>query len=69
MTPNINKLKGLIREHGKTYEEISRVIGINRDTFTRRLQSNGLDFKVSEIYRMAEYIPLSQEDIQNVFFK
>ena len=69
MTPNMNKLKRLIYEHGKTYESVSHAIGINRDTFTRRIQSNGLDFKISEIYKMAEYIPLSQNDIQNVFFK
>ena len=67
MTPN--KLKGLIYEHGKTYGSVCQVIGINKDTFTRRIQSNGLDFKLSEIYKMAEYIPLSREDIQNVFFK
>lgn len=69
MTPDMNKLKGLIYEHGKTYESVSHVIGIDRNTFTRRIQSNGLAFKLSEIYKMAEYIPLSREDIQNVFFK
>lgn len=69
MTGNICKLKGLIKEHGKTYESVAHAIGMDRNTFTKRMQSNGADFKVSEIYKMAEYIPLNQEDIQNIFFK
>lgn len=66
---NINRLKGLIREHGKTFEEVGKAAGMNRDTFTRRMQSEGKDFKVSEILAMAAFIPLTMSDIEEIFFK
>lgn len=31
MTPNMNKLKGLIYEHGKTYGSVCQVIGFYKE--------------------------------------
>lgn len=38
---DIARLKALIKGSGKTYEQVGRAAGINRDTFTRRLKSDG----------------------------
>jgi hypothetical protein len=65
---NINRLKGVIREHGRTYEYVAKHIGINRDTFTRRMQSNGADFTIYEVYQMMKIIPLSLADVVTIFF-
>lgn len=64
---NVIRLKTLIKGSGKTYEQVGRAAGINRDTFTRRLKSGGGDFKVSEIYAMANFIPLSKKELLEVF--
>lgn len=69
MTTNIQKLKGLIKEHNKTFEQVAISIGINRDTFTRRLLSRGLDFKISEIHKMADFIPLTMPETIEIFLK
>ena len=68
MQTNIGRLKGLIKEHNKTYEQVAKAIGINRDTFTRRILSNGLDFKINEIHKMEEFIPLTVSEIIEVFW-
>ena len=65
---NVNRLKGLIAEHNKTYADVAQAIGKNRDTFTRRIKSQGLDFTVAEIQKMADFIPLTYEEITDVFF-
>lgn len=69
MTVDVSRLKTLIREKGKTYEQVGRATGMNRDTFTRRLKSGGMDFTISEIYAMAEFIPLSKEELLEIFFQ
>ena len=66
---DVARLKVLIKGSGKTYEQVGRAAGINRDTFTRRLKSDGGEFKVSEIYAMAEFIPLSKEELLEIFFQ
>lgn len=68
MQTNIAKLKGLIREHNKTYEQVAHSIGINRDTFTRRITSNGNAFKISEIHKMMLFIPLTLQEVIKIFF-
>lgn len=69
MKVDVVRLKNLIKKNGKTYEQVGRAVGINRDTFTRRLKSGGGDFKVSEIYAMANFIPISKEELLEVFFQ
>lgn len=69
MKVDVVRLKNLIKKNGKTYEQVGKAAGMNRDTFTRRLKSGGGDFKVSEIYAMANFIPLSKEELLEVFFQ
>ena len=66
---DVIRLKTLIKESGKTYEQVGRAAGINRDTFTRRLNTDGGEFKVSEIYAIADFIPLSKEELLEIFFQ
>ena len=69
MKVDVVRLKTLIKKNGKTYEQVGRAAGINRDTFTRRLKSDGGEFKVSEIYAIADFIPLSKEELLEIFFQ
>ena len=68
MHTNIDRLKGLIKEHNKTYEQVAECIGVNRDTFTRRIASNGCEFKISELHKMMVFIPLTLVETIEVFF-
>lgn len=65
--PNIDRLKGILRERNKTFESVAEAIGTNRDTFTRRIKSHGLEFKISEIHSMAVFIPLSNNEVKEIF--
>lgn len=69
MKTNIDRMKGIMRERGKTFEGTAKVIGVYRDTFTRRMKSKGTQFTIAEIHAMADYIPLTVEEIQEIFFK
>lgn len=66
MKVDIQALKAKLTYHNLRYCELSESIGMSRDTFRAKLQ-NG-DFKISEIHRLMEKIPLTIQDVQSIFF-
>ena len=64
---DIQLLKAKLKYHNKTYYEVACAIGINRDTFTRRLEDGG-SFRVHEVQAMREFIPLTRAEVQDIFF-
>lgn len=56
-----NKLKGIIVERGTTQQNVAESIGINRSTFYRKMK-NGGDFSIGEAQKIAEKIPLINEE-------
>lgn len=67
MTVDIRLLKAKLKYHDKTYYEVAQAIGMNRDTFTRRLEDGG-SFRVREVQVMMEYIPLTRDETWEIFF-
>lgn len=64
---DIRLLKAKLKYHGKTYYEVAQAIGMNRDTFTRRLEDGG-SFRVREVQVMMKYIPLTRDEVWEIFF-
>ena len=64
---DIQLLKAKLKYRNKTYYEVACAIGMNRDTFTRRLEDGG-SFRVHEVQAMMEFIPLTRAEVQDIFF-
>lgn len=60
--------KGTLKAKGKTYEQVANAIGMKRDTFSRRIGPNGIGFYINEIHRLMEVVPLSIDEVKEIFF-
>lgn len=67
MRTDIQLLKAKLKYHGKTYYEVAKAIGINRDTFTRRLEDGG-SFRIKEVQAMMDFVPLTRDEVWEIFF-
>ena len=65
---NVRKLKGLLVEKGISLDYVATAIGVGRSTFYRKLQNGGDSFTIGEVTAMANKIPLSKDEISNIFF-
>lgn len=63
---DVNKLRGLIVERGKTFEVVANDIGVDRSTFYRRMK-NGETFTLGEIERIVNSLNLSNEEAIQIF--
>jgi hypothetical protein len=61
-------LKAKLKYHRRTYSEVAAQIGMNRDTFARRLSTGGKDFRIGEVLTMMEFVPLTYEEMKQIFF-
>lgn len=64
---DVQLLKAKLRYRNKTYCEVAQAIGINRDTFARRLRDGGL-FRVREVQAMMDFVPLGCDEVWEIFF-
>ena len=64
---DIQLLKAKLKYHNKTYYEVARAIGMNRDTFTRRLEDGG-SFRVHEVQAIMDFVPLTRAEVREIFF-
>lgn len=65
---NADKLKAVLKEKEMSIEEISKVIGIDKSTFYRKLASNGASFTIGEVEKLSKALALSVDDINAIFF-
>lgn len=63
---DVNKLKGIIVERGKTQSEVAEAIGINKSTFYRKID-NPNKFNLGEVYRMVSVLNLSDDEAKHIF--
>ena len=63
-----NKLRGKIAESGINISELSKLIGIDKSTFYRKMDDAEGSFTVKEVYCIADVLELSAEDVHNIFF-
>lgn len=66
--PNIEKLKGKIKESGMTTVAIAEKSGILRETLYNRLDGRG-EFKASEIVALSTVLRLSKAEREEIFLK
>ena len=66
---NINKIKGRMRELGKTQSDVAKELGLNSSTFNRKInRKDGHYLSIKEAYSLIEYLEIPLEDISFYFF-
>ena len=64
---NADKLKATLKEKGMSVEEVSKLIGIDKSTFYRKLASDGATFTIGEVDKMSKALSLTVEEINAIF--
>ena len=65
---NINKLKGKIVECGLSISELSTLIGVDKATFYRKINSEGKNFTIGEVDLIAKELKLNCDEVNSIFF-
>lgn len=65
--PDLNKLKGIMVEKGKTYVDGARVIGCSVTSFSAKMNGKS-NFTVLEANELSNALHLSKEDRATIFF-
>ncbi len=68
MIINVQRLKGKIVERNHTQEAVAEAMGMNRSTFYRKMKNGGNGFTVGDIHKMIECVPLTKEEVMDIFF-
>ncbi|UYI60215.1 helix-turn-helix domain-containing protein [Lacticaseibacillus paracasei] len=66
---NLDRLKGLMTERHVTQDSLALALGIARSTLFRKMQRGGKDFTAQEIFKMMQFIPLSDQEAIDIFLK
>lgn len=65
---NINKLKGRIIESGMNVEKVAELIGMDKSTLYRKINSNGESFTIKEADLIANALNLTYHEVNAIFF-
>ena len=63
---DVQKLKGLLVEKGKTYEECAKAIKISVTAFSNKMNGKS-NFDVVEINALSTYLELTKVEAQEIF--
>lgn len=64
-----NKLKGLLREKGISYNMLADTVKLSVAGLSNKInKKNGSDFTITEVIRIKNYLNLLNEDICLIFF-
>lgn len=66
MRVDIQELKAKMTYHGKLQKDVAKSIGMSPNTFSLKLQTG--NFKIEEIHKLMNAVPLSKDDVDNIFF-
>ncbi len=61
------KLKEKLKEYGTTMSILSEKVGISRYSLYNKIK-NKTEFKASEIARISNFLKLTNEDVNSIFF-
>ncbi|ARW13393.1 helix-turn-helix domain-containing protein [Lactiplantibacillus plantarum] len=64
---NMDRLRGLLVERHVTQDEVATALKINRSTFYRKISEGGNRFTAEEIFKMRDFIPLSDQEVIDIF--
>lgn len=62
----LDKLKGLLRENGYTYEKLTSILGMSMKTIYTRMK-NG-NFTIQEADKIKEICKIDNNTLMNIFF-
>lgn len=65
---NVNKLKGKIVECNMNVEDLAKVMGIDKTTLYRKLNSNGKNFTIGEADLISKALDLTYSEVNAIFF-
>ena len=65
---NVDKLKGKIKEMRLTPEKLATIVGIDKSTMYRKLNSGGDEFTIGQADVIAKALSLDAEEAQAIFF-
>ena len=63
---NNAKLKGKLRECGKTYEDCSRAIGITTTSFSNKINGSS-KFYIDELEKLGDYLEMTNNEKAEIF--
>ncbi|MEX6493320.1 DUF739 domain-containing protein [Fusobacterium animalis] len=64
-----NKLKGLLREKGISYNTLADTINLSVAGLSNKInRKKGSDFTIAEVIRIKNYLNLLNEDVYLIFF-
>lgn len=66
MTVDTQALRAKMTYHNLIQKDMAQALGVTRTTLNIKLQTG--DFKISEIHRLMETIPLSMKEVEEIFF-
>ncbi len=66
-TFNYSKLRGKIREHGYTQEEVAKKLNVAPATLSLKL-NNASEFSQSEIQELCSFLDISGAEVSDYFF-
>lgn len=66
MTVDTQALKAKMAYHNLLQKDIAEALDMTRTTLNLKLQTG--EFKISEIHRLMETIPLSMKEVEEIFF-
>ena len=67
MKVNVLKLKGAIVGAGFTQQQISKALGMDKSTFSRKMKHDALEFSVREVHQIASLLSLNKSDLAEIF--
>lgn len=69
---NLNRdlLKGAIRSHGMTQEDVALKIGISLSRFNAKInETNGAEFSLGEVKSIRQLLDLSNDQFASIFLR
>ncbi len=66
MKVNIQELKARMTYRNLLQKDVADLLGISQNTFSAKLQSG--NFKIAEIHKLMQIIPLSLKEVEQIFF-
>ena len=63
---NLNRLKGVLTEKGKTYEDCAKALGISAVAFNSKMNGR-TRFYVPELLELLEFLELTRDEKVRIF--
>jgi predicted transcriptional regulator len=64
---NIDELKQLMADREVTTDSLAAAMNINRSTLYRKFNEGGIHFTAEDIFKMREFIPLTDREVVDIF--